>query len=220
MPLQTEWIVEATRLRHPHQFSWLGRPIIQFPADIVATQEVLWRTRPDFVLETGVAHGGSLVLSASVLELLGGDGIVVGVDIDIRAHNRKAIEEHPLARRIRLVEGSSTDPAVAAEVYRLAEGRRSVFVLLDSNHSADHVRRELELYAPLVRAGGYLVVGDTVVEDFPPGTFDRPWDRGNSPKTAAREFLAANDRFVVDHELEDKLLMTCNPEGWLRCVRD
>ena len=220
MPLQTDWIVEATRLRYPYQFSWLGRPIIQFPADIVATQEVLWRTQPDFVLETGVAHGGSLILSASILELLGGDRIVVGVDVEIRPHNRKAIEDHPLAHRIKLVEGSSTDPEIAARVWELAEGRRSVFVLLDSNHSHAHVRRELELYSPLVRLGGYLVVGDTVVEDFPPGSFDRPWDRGNNPKTAAREFLASTDRFVVDHEFEDRLLMTCNPEGWLRCVRD
>ncbi|MBM3734646.1 MAG: cephalosporin hydroxylase [Acidobacteria bacterium] len=220
MPLMTEWIEEATRLRYPYKFTWLGQPVIQFPADVVAIQELLWEIKPEAVVETGIAHGGSLLLHASILELIGGPGMVYGIDIDIRPPNRHAIESHRLSHRIELIEGSSVDPEVADRVWRKVTGRSPVMVILDSNHSHDHVARELELYTPLIGRGGYLIVGDTIIDDFPPGSFDRPWDQGNNPKTALRAFLQHTDRFQRDLAIEDKLLMTCNPEGWLRCIQD
>ena len=214
------WLIDSAPYRYCYNFTWLGRPVIQFPQDIVALQEIVWRTRPEVIVETGVAHGGSLVLHASLLALLGGDGFVVGVDIEIRPHNREAIEAHPLASRIRLVEGSSIDPATVAQVRALVAGRRAL-VVLDSMHTHDHVARELELYSPLVGAGSYLVVLDTVIDDMPKSAFpDRPWGPGNNPKTAVRAFLATNPRFEVDRELDDKLLVTAAPEGYLRCLRD
>ena len=216
-----DWIRDSSRLEYSYNFTWLGRPIIQYPQDVVALQEIEWSIRPDLIVETGVAHGGSLVFHASMLELIGGSGRVVGIDIDIREHNRREIEAHPMSRRIDLVEGSSTDPAVVADIYRLASGRETVLVLLDSNHTHDHVLRELELYSPLVRRGGYLVVFDTVIEDMPPDFFpDRPWGKGNNPKTAVREFLSRNDRFEVDLDIEAKLSITVAPEGYLRCIKD
>ena len=219
--LSRTWIEETTRHRYTYNFTWLGRPIIQFPQDMVAVQEIIWSTHPDLVIETGIAHGGSLVLSASILELLGGDGLVVGVDIDIRAHNRRELETHPLAHRITLVEGSSTEAEIVEQVRGLAAGRERVLVILDSNHTHEHVLQELELYSPLVRAGSYIVVFDTVIEDMPADTFsERPWGVGDNPKTAVHEFLRRNDRFEVDHELESKLLITVAPDGYLRCRAD
>lgn len=215
------WLSDLTRLRYVYNFSWLGRPVIQLPQDLLAVQELIWGIRPDFILETGIAHGGSLIHSASLLELLGGDGLVVGVDIDIRAHNRREIEAHPLARRIRLIEGSSTDATVAAAVRQLARGRKAVMVMLDSDHTHAHVRRELELYAPLVTRNSYLIVFDTVIEDLTDDLFpDRRWGKGNNPKTAVREFLKTTDRFVIDDRIAGKLLLTCAPDGYLRCVGD
>ena len=215
------WLSDLTRLRYVYNFSWLGRPVIQLPQDLLAVQELIWGIRPDFILETGIAHGGSLIHSASLLELLGGDGLVVGVDIDIRAHNRREIEAHPLARRIRLIEGSSTDATVAAAVRQLARGRKAVMVMLDSDHTHAHVLRELELYAPLVTRNSYLIVFDTVIEDLTDDLFpDRRWGKGNNPKTAVREFLKTTDRFVIDDRIAGKLLLTCAPDGYLRCVGD
>ena len=209
------------RYRYSYNFSWLGRPIIQFPQDMVALQEILWSVRPDLVVETGIAHGGSLVLSASILELLGGDRQVVGVDVDIRPHNRAALDSHPLRHRLVLIEGSSTDAAVADRVAQLARGRQRPLVILDSNHTHEHVVRELELYSPLVSKGSYLIVMDTVVEDMAADFFpDRPWGKGDNPKTAVREFLARNNRFEIDEQIEGKLLITVAPSGYLRCVRD
>jgi cephalosporin hydroxylase len=215
------WIRETSRYRYTYNFTWLGRPIIQFPQDVIGLQELIWQIRPDLIVETGVAHGGSLVLSASLLELLGGDGEVIGIDVDVRAHNRPLIEQHPMAKRIRLLEGSSTDPAVAARVREHARGRHAVLVVLDSDHTHAHVRRELDLYAPLVTRGSYLVVLDTLIEDLPDELFaGRPWGRGNNPKTAVREFLATTDRFEIDARIPARLLLTAAPDGWLRCVRD
>lgn len=219
--LSREWFDASCRHRYSYHFTWLGLPVIQYPQDLVALQEIVWRTRPELVVETGIARGGSLVFHASMLELIGGPGRVVGVDIDIRAHNRAAIESHPLARRIALIEGSSVDPAVAQQVRGLARGLRSVLVVLDSNHTHEHVARELELYSPLVRSGGYLVVLDTVVEDLPAELFPgRPWGPGNNPRTAVQSFLATNDRFVVDSQIEAKLALTVAPGGYLKCVKD
>jgi cephalosporin hydroxylase len=219
--LSRTWIKDTTPHRYTYNFTWLGRPIIQFPQDMVAVQEIIWATRPDLIVETGIAHGGSLILSASILELIGGDGRVVGVDIDIRPHNRAGIESHPLMRRITLIEGSSTDEDVVAQVREHARPGAQVMVILDSNHTHEHVLRELELYSPLVRKGGYLVVFDTIIEDMGAEAFaDRPWGVGNNPKTAVHEFLRTNDRFEVDRAMHDKLLITVAPDGYLRCRAD
>ena len=218
--LKRELFDRMCRYRYSYNFHWLGRPIIQFPQDIVAVQELLWDLQPDLVVETGIAHGGSLMLSASILELLGGAGHVIGIDVDIRPHNRAAIESHPMMRRLTLIEGSSLDPDVVKRVYDFAGGKTRPLVILDSNHSHEHVLKELELYSPLVHEGSYVVVMDTVVEDMPPDFFpDRPWGRGNSPKTAVHAFLSQNDRFEVDHEIENKLLITVAPHGYLRCIK-
>jgi cephalosporin hydroxylase len=204
-----------------YNFTWLGRPIIQFPQDVFAMQEIIWRVRPDLIIETGVAHGGSLVFYASMLEMIGGPGEVVGIDIEIRPANRAAIESHPMFGRIRLVEGSSVDPLTVQRVCALAAGKKRVLVVLDSNHTHDHVSAELRLYSPLVTKGSYLVVFDTIVEHMPAHAFpDRPWGRGNNPMTAVCAFLEKTDRFTVDREIEEKLLITVAPSGYLRCVRD
>jgi cephalosporin hydroxylase len=204
---------------YSYNFTWMGRPVIQFPQDLLALQEIIWEVRPELIVETGIAHGGSLVFSASMLELIGGPGHVVGIDIDIRAHNRVAIEEHPMARRITMIEGSSTDEAVVGQVRGHAEGKSRVLVILDSNHTHGHVLEELGHYSPLVTPGSYLVVFDTVIEDMPPDAFpDRPWGRGDNPKTAVHEFLARSDRFEIDKGIADKLVMTVAPDGYLRCI--
>lgn len=214
------WIADVSRLKYSYNFTWLGRPIIQFPQDIVAMQEIIWRVRPDLIIETGVARGGSLILYASLLELIG-QGEVLGIDVEIRAHNRVEIEKHPLARRISLLEGSSIDEATVAKVHEFSRDKETVLVVLDSNHTSDHVAQELALYAPLVTKKSYLVVFDTIIEDLPEDFFpDRPWGKGNNPKTAVREFLKTTDRFVIDEEYNSKLVITAAPEGYLRCVRD
>jgi cephalosporin hydroxylase len=219
--LSRQWMIAITRRRYAYNFTWLGRPIIQVPQDLLALQEIVWRTRPELIVETGIAHGGSLIFSASLLELIGGAGRVIGVDIDIRAHNRVAIERHPLSRRITMIEGSSIDPGVVRKVADMAAGCPAVMVILDSNHTRDHVAEELRLYAPLVTRGHYLVVFDTVIEDLPGELFpDRPWGPGDNPKTAVHEFLKRSDAFEIDREVQDKLLITVAPDGYLRRVKD
>lgn len=216
-----ELFVRSCEYRYSYNFTWMGRPIIQYPQDMVAMQEVIWAVKPDLIIETGIAHGGSLVYYASLLELVGGPGIVLGVDIDIREHNRAAIETHPMARRIRMIQGSAIEPAIVAQVAAHARGCNRVLVVLDSNHTHEHVLAELRAYSPLVTKGSYLVVFDTVVEDMPKRLFpDRPWGPGDNPKTAVREFLKGNTRFAVDREIENKLLLTVAPEGYLRCLQD
>lgn len=211
----------AGKAGYTYVFDWLGLPIIQVPQDIIAVQEIIWRVKPRAIVETGVARGGSLALSASMLQLIGGDGVAIGVDIDIRAHNREAIERHPLAHRIKLIEGSSTLPATFDEVVAAVSSRRPVIVLLDSNHTHAHVLAELRLYSSLVDAGSYLVVFDTAVDQMAAGYYeDRPWGPGNNPRTAVRAFLRETDRFEIDRGLAGKLLLTCNPDGYLRCTKD
>jgi cephalosporin hydroxylase len=216
---------ESTQPKYSYNFSWLGRPIIQYPQDIVAMQELIWALQPDLIVETGIAHGGSLILWSSLLELnaaCGGpqDARVVGIDIDIRAHNRAAIEAHPMVRRITMIEGSSVDPVVLAQVQTAATGRDRVLVCLDSNHTHAHVLAELEAYAPLTTVGSYCVVFDTVIEDLPAGTYpDRPWGPGDNPKTAVREYLASHPEFEVDEQFDDKLLISVAPGGYLKRVR-
>jgi cephalosporin hydroxylase len=214
------WMDRANMRKYSYHFEWLGRPIIQYPQDIVAIQEIIWRVQPELIIETGIAHGGSLLLSASLLELLavcnGGDGLVVGVDIDIRSHNRRAIESHPLAKRIRMIEGSSVDEHVISRIHQMASGKRRVLVCLDSNHTHEHVLAELNAYAPLTSVGSYCIVFDTVIEDMPADGFrDRPWGRGNNPKTAASAWLASHAEFSVDTAMEQKLLVTVAPGGFL-----
>lgn len=226
------WLREIGTHKYAYNFTWLGRPLIQFPQDMVAIQELIWKIKPDLIIETGVAHGGSLVLSASMLALLdycdaidGGHVLdprmprrrVLGIDIDIRAHNRAAIEAHPMAHRIEMIQGSSIAPDIVAEVRKRAAGSECVMVILDSNHTHEHVLAELEAYAPLVSKDSYCVVFDTVIEDLPAGLHpDRPWDVGNNPKTAVREYMSRHDDFFVDEDTEAKLLITVAPGGYLR----
>jgi len=216
-----DWMLASDKYKYSYNYTWLGRPIIKYPNDIVATQEIIWRVKPDLIIETGVAHGGSLILSASMLELLGGDRRVIGIDIDIRAHNRKEIEAHPLYKRIDLVEGSSVAPDIVAQVTKLAAPYKNVMVVLDSLHTHDHVARELEIYAPMVTVGSYLVLPDTFIEYFPKGYYahNRPWDVGNNPMTALRDFMKRNDDFDIDQELKGKLMITEAFDGYLRRVK-
>ena len=208
-------------LKYSYNFDWLGVPIIQYPQDLVATQEVIWRIKPDLIVETGVARGGSLVFYASLLKLLNKGGRVVCVDIDIRPHNRETIENHPLAEGITLIQGSSVDPAVVEQVAAHVRSARRTMVVLDSNHTREHVARELELYSPFVGRGSYLIVFDTVIEHMPPETVShRDWGRGNSPLNAVEDFLKVNDRFVIDRSIDAKLLISVAPNGYLECVRD
>lgn len=218
--LTKEWFNASTKYEYSYHFTWLGRPIIQFPQDIMAIQEIIWKVKPDLIVETGVAHGGSLIFSASMLELIGGDGLVVGIDIDIRPHNRAEIEAHPMFKRIELIESSSVDESVVERVRSLAAPKERVLVILDSSHTHEHVLKELSLYSPLVKKGSYLLVLDTIIEDMPKDLVgNRPWGAGDNPKTAVKEFLKTTDRFVVDKEIENKLLITVAPHGYLRCVK-
>jgi cephalosporin hydroxylase len=229
------FMVASTPPKYSYNFFWLGRPIIQYPQDIVAVQELIWALRPDLIVETGIAHGGSLVMSASMLALLdvcdalsGGKALnpaasrrkVVGIDVDIRAHNRAAIEAHPLAAYIEMIEASSIAPEIVERVGHLARGYERVLVFLDSNHTHAHVLAELEAYAPLVTKGSYCVVFDTIVEDLPKSMYpNRPWGPGDNPKTAVREYLRTHSEFEVDSSIHDKLQITVAPEGYLRRVR-
>lgn len=212
--------IDAAAHRYTYLWSWLGLPIIQLPADVVVLQEIVWETRPDVVVETGVARGGSLALFASLLQLIGGDGVVVGVDVEIRPHNRASLEEHPLAPRIRLIEGSSTDDATLARVRALIPPSARVMVVLDSDHSHAHVLAELQQYAPLVTPGAFLVVADTGLGVPEAARLQiRDWGPDNNPMTALKAFLAETDRFEIDPFYNRKLLMTSNPGGYLRCVK-
>jgi cephalosporin hydroxylase len=217
--LSRVWIRETARHRYSYNFRWLGRPIIQYPQDVFALQEIIWQLKPDLVVETGIAHGGSLIFYASMLELVGEAGRVLGIDVDIRAHNRQAIEAHPMSKRIDMIQGSSIDPGVIREAHLRAESASSILLVLDSNHTHEHVLAELNAYQDLVRPGGYVAVLDTIIEDMRAEAFpNRPWGPGNNPKTAVREFLQHNKRFEVDRDLDAKLLISVAPEGYLRCV--
>lgn len=219
--LAMAFLHETAQYRYTYHFSWMGRTIIQAPQDVIAMQELIWQIKPACIIETGVAHGGSVVFYASMLELLGGDGVVIGVDVEIKPDNRRAIETHPMGKRIRLVEGSSTDAAVVKQVRELVSGRGPVLVALDSNHTHEHVLRELELYSPFVKQGSYLVVFDTTIEDMPEGLYpNRPWNKLNNPKTAVHEFLRHNHRFVIDQRVQNRLQITVAMDGYLKCIAD
>ena len=244
--LTQTWVNAAAGYRYTYLFSSLGRPIIQFPQDMVAMNELIWRVRPDLIIETGIAHGGSLIHNASMLALLDMcDAIetdetinpktsrrkVLGIDIDIRPHNRAAIEAHPMASRIQMIQGSSIASEIIEQVHAVAAHYSRVLVCLDSNHTHDHVLAELKAYAPLVSMDSYCIVFDTIVEDMPKEMFpDRPWGPGNNPKTAVWEYLrqlggegqiavdGATLKFEVDHQIENKLLITVAPNGYLKRV--
>ncbi len=219
------FIATSIAAQYSYNFSWMGRPVIQYPQDMVAMQEIIWRVQPDLIIETGIAHGGSLIFSAAMLELnaaCGGpkDAEVLGLDIDIRPHNRKAIEEHPMFRRISMIEGSSVAPEIVAQVRAKAAGKQRVLVCLDSNHTHDHVLAELQAYAPLTTVGSYCVVFDSVVEDLPAALSGaRPWGPGNNPKTAVWAYLKDHPQFEIDHAMDHKLLISVAPQGYLKRVK-
>ena len=230
--LSRVWSRETNRNGYTYNFSWQGRPIIQYPQDMVAMQELIWQVRPDLIIETGIAHGGSLIFSATMLALLDmcdaietGETInpkvsnrkVLGIDIDIRAHNRSAIEAHPMASRIQMIQGSSITPEVIAQVHAVAANYSRVLVCLDSNHTHEHVLAELEAFAPLTSVGSYCVVFDTLIEDMPADMFpDRPWGPGNNPKTAVWEYLKRHKEFQINTDIQHKLLITVAPDGYLK----
>jgi len=230
-----EFMEASTLPKYSYNFAWLGRPIIQYPQDMVAMQELIWQIKPDLIIETGIAHGGSLILSASMLAQLdlcgaieaGNKSInpaeskrkVLGIDIDIRAHNRAAIEAHPMASRIQMIQGSSVDPEIIAQVHAIAANYQRVLVCLDSNHTHAHVLAELEAYAPLTSVGSYCVVFDTIIEDLPDNLYpDRPWNKGNNPKTAVWAYLERHPEFEIDPSIPHKLLITVAPDGFLKRV--
>lgn len=221
LKLKKDFARDTAKYKYTYNFSWMGRPIIQFPQDIIAMQEIIWKVRPQLIIETGIAHGGSIIFYASMLELIGGNGMMLGIDIDIRPSNRAEIEKHPMSKRIKMIEGSSIDKVVVEQVYKFAKDKAPVLLVLDSMHTHDHVLAELKAYSGLVTRNSYLVVFDTLVEDMPVDMFkDRPWGKGNNPKTAVWEFLKMNDRFEVDNDLESKLLITTAPDGYLHCIKD
>lgn len=218
--LQKSFLTTSVTLKYTYNFTWLGLPIIQFPQDILAMQEIVYNLKPDLIIETGIAHGGSLVFYASMLELLG-HGEVLGIDIDIREHNRKAIQEHRLFKRIHMIQGSSTDAQTIKQVEKHAQGKNKILVALDSNHTHEHVLQELQLYSPFVSSESYLVVFDTSIEDLPENMYpNRPWNKSNNPKTAVWEFLKTNDRFIIDKTFNEKLVISANIDGYLKCIKN
>ncbi|MDN3657162.1 cephalosporin hydroxylase family protein [Ferruginibacter paludis] len=213
--------LESNKAQYSYNFSWMGRPIIQYPQDMLAMQEIIWTLQPDLIIETGIAHGGSLVYYASLLELIG-KGEVLGIDIDIREHNKIAIESHPMYKRIKMIQGSSIDPEIVTRVRQHTVGKKTVLVVLDSNHTHEHVLQELQMYAPFVSLNSYVVVFDTIVEKLPanylPG-HTRPWGVGDNPLTAAKAFLDVNSQFEIDRSIDNKLLISVAPSGYLKRIK-
>ena len=238
------FLLESIRAAYSYNFDWLSRPIIQYPQDIVAMQELIWAVRPDLVIETGIAHGGSIIMSASMLAMLdycdaleSGEQLdprmtrrrVLAIDVDIRSHQRAAIAAHPMSHRIDMIEGSSIAADIVAQAQERASGYQRTLICLDSNHTHEHVLAELEAYAPLTSVGSYCVVFDTVIADLPQEFFPhRPWGKGNNPKTAVHEYLrrlrhegrkAADGAALtleIDKTIDNKLLITVAPDGYLR----
>lgn len=228
-----DFLCETANYNYCYNFDWMSRPIIQYPQDIVAFQEVVWKVKPDLIIEMGIARGGSLIYSASLLSMLDlcehGEAklsprkdkprCVLGVDIDIRAHNLVALESHPLYPRLKLIEGSSIDKKTISKVKDIAKDYNNILICLDSNHTYEHVIAELEAYAFLTSPGSYCIVFDTVIDDMPVEMHNnRPWGSGNSPKTAVKEFIAKNSEFKIDERIQDKLIITAAPDGYL--IRD
>ena len=208
--LSKKWLLQSLKHQYSYHFRWLGIPIIQYPQDIIATQEIIWNVKPDLIIETGIARGGSLIFSASILQMIG-KGSVLGIDIDIRKHNKIAIKKHPLSKRITMIEGSSIDEKVVNKVKTIAKTKKRVMVFLDSNHTYEHVLKELELYSSLVKKGSYIIVFDTIIDDIPNNWWGkhistRPWNKKNNPKSAVKDFILKNNRFKIDHTIDNKIL--------------
>lgn len=214
-------LLRADEHRWIHQGEWFGEPVLNLPQDMFALQEIIFRTRPEFIIEIGVAWGGSLLFYSTLLEVLGG-GEIIGVDIFMPDDLKERLSSHgKLSERIHLLNESSIESETIDKIEAITGGSRKTLIVLDSNHTHEHVLEELKLYSPLVANGYYLICGDTIVEEFPEKTLrERPWGPGNNPKTALIEFMAENDRFEVDRNIENKLLFSCNPGGYLRCVKD
>ena len=217
--MSLDWILKSNEHKYGYNFTWMGRPVIQFPNDMLIIQELIWQVRPDLIIETGIAHGGSIIFSASMLELIGGNGKVIGIDVDIRKHNRVEIENHSMMKRIVMIEGSSINEEIVNQVYEIAKDKKSIMVFLDSNHSHKHVLSEMDAYGKLVNVGSYMVVFDTCIELFPKGyCSDRPWDVGDNPMTAIQEYLEGNDNFIRDELVNSKAVITAAPDGYLRKI--
>jgi cephalosporin hydroxylase len=218
--LAVKFVVDSAKYNYAYNFTWLGRPIIQYPQDILVFQELIWKVKPKFIIETGIAHGGSIIFSASILQLIGKHGKVIGIDIDIRKHNRIEIEKHPLSKNIIMLEGSSTDVNIVQQVKKIIKSSQPVLVMLDSNHTETHVLDELNLYSEFVTKSSYIIVLDTMVEKMPKGQFkNRPWDVGNNPKTAVNKFLSVNHKFIPDINIDNKLLISSAPGGYLKKIK-
>ncbi len=215
-----EVLAEADRHRWIHQGTWFGEPVLNLPQDMFAIQEIVWRTRPEFIIEVGVAWGGGMLFEAALLEMLGGQR-VIGIDIFIPPDLRQRLSSHgKLSERLTLIEGSSTSTDTLAQLNALLNGSKKVLVILDSNHTHEHVLNELRAYETFVGQGQYLICGDTIVEYMPPQTHvNRPWGQGNNPATAVRAFLAESDRFVVDKKIDQRLLLSCHPGGYLQAIK-
>lgn len=221
-----QWTEHPDLRKYSYNFNWLGRPVIQYPQDLIAMQEVIFTVQPDCIIETGIAHGGSLIFYASLLELnalCGGHqhACVYGIDIDIRTHNWKAIESHPIYKRerIHIVQGSSIDPCIIDQIHQAASRYNTILVVLDSNHTHAHVFAELEAYASLVTPGSYCVVFDTIVARMPENAYlNRPWNRDDNPMTAVRAWLPQHLEFEIDTEIDSKLLISMAPNGYLRRI--
>lgn len=211
----------ADRYHWIHQTNWFGEPVLNLPQDMFALQEIIFNTRPDYIIELGVAWGGSTLFHATLLEVLGGEE-VIGVDIYMPDDLKERLGSHgSISERIRLINASSVEKETLDEIKEIIGDTQDVLVILDSNHTHDHVLQELEMYAPLVGEGNYLVCCDTIVNEIPEQTHrPRPWGPEDNPRTALEEFLGTTDRFERDDRLEKKLLFTCNPNGYLRCVRE
>jgi len=226
-PLQEsgkKFLKEIVKAKYVYNFSWLGIPVIQIPQDLQALQEIIWEVKPDLIIETGIAHGGSLVFMASMLTILEAcgkikKGHVVGIDINIRPHNKKVILSHPLNKKISMFEGSSIDKKIVEKVIKLTKNKEKVLVCLDSDHTHDHVLAELKVYTPMVSVGSYCIVEDTGIEDLPISPSTRPWGKGNNPKTAVWEFLKDNRQFKIDRIIESKLILLGSPNGYLKRIK-
>ena len=215
----SSFMAESIKSRYSYNFRWLGRPIIQYPQDMIAIQEIIYNIQPELIIETGIAHGGSLIFHASICELIG-KGEVLGIDIDIREHNSIEIKKHKMFKRISMLQGSSISPQIIEEVKKITQGKEKVLVILDSNHTHDHVLEEIKLYSPFVTKDSYLMVFDTIVEDLPEDMHTgRPWAKGNNPKTAVLEFLKTNTDFEIDDSIDSKLLITVSPSGFLKKIK-
>ena len=223
--LSMDWMNAANSRKYSYHFEWLGRPIIQYPQDMVAMQEIIWNVKPDLIIETGIAQGGSLIYYASLMELLETTNVsiggrIIGIDNDIRTHNRSAIESHPLFRRIDLIEGSSVNSSTRDQVSKKIGNAGNILVVLDSLHTHEHVLMEMEMYQSFVSDKSYLVVFDTVIEFMKKDMFnDRPWGVGDNPLTAVYEFLKTNKQFSIDEEIHEKLQISVAPNGYLKCSR-